>query len=160
MKKLFQWVVVAAVILLISQKIYHRFIANPELPVETTVLTNGTGAQYDLRKDTHPYILISYVQSWCGDCIREIPSMVELQKEIGTGKIQLVLISDEPREKIMRIEKRFDGAISVYQSAKPMSDMNIHVFPTTILLGPDRTILMVKKEGFDWNGEEVKALMH
>ena len=160
MKKLFQWVVVAAVILLISQKIYHRFIANPELPVETTVLTNGTGAQYDLRKDTHPYILISYIQSWCGDCIREIPSMVELQKEIGTGKIQLVLISDEPKEKIKQIEQRFNGAITVYQSAKSMRDMDIHVFPTTFLIDSDRKILLVKKEGFDWNGEEVKALMH
>jgi len=159
MKKLFQWAFVAAVILLVAQKIYHRFIADPELPVETTILTNGSGTQYDLRKDAHPYILISYIQSWCGDCISEIPSMVQLQKEIGTEKIQLVLISDEPREKIMRVEKRFDGAIMVYQSDKPMGDMNIHVFPTTILLGPDRKPLLVKKEGFDWNGEEVKALV-
>jgi hypothetical protein len=59
----------------------------------------------------------------------------------------------------MRVEKRFDGAIMVYQSDKPMGDMNIHVFPTTILLGPDRKPLLVKKEGFDWNGEEVKALV-
>ena len=160
MKNFFPRLLVFAVILFAASKVYFRFIAVPELPVQTTKLINGSGVQYDLQKDDHPYILISYVQSWCGDCIREIPSMVQLQKETGIDKIQLVLISDEPREKIMRIEKRFDGAITVYQSGSSMDEMNIHVFPTTVLLDPDRKILLVKKEGFDWNGEEVKALVH
>ena len=160
MKKFFPWVLVLAAAIFAGRKLYFRFIAVPELPVQTAILTDGSGAQYDLRTDKHPYILISYVQSWCGDCIREIPSMIQLQKEAGTDRIQIVLISDESKEKIDLIEKRFDGAITVYQSEKPMADMDIHVYPTTFLLGPDRKILMVKKEGFDWNGREVKALVH
>jgi peroxiredoxin len=159
MKKYLKWVFVFGAVLFAIRNLYVRFIAVPDLPVETTVLTDGSGAQFDLRTDNHPYILISYVQSWCGDCIREIPSMMQLQKDIGTDKIQVVLISDEPNEKIKQIEKRFNGAITVYQSAKSMSDMNIHVFPTTFLIDSDRKILLVKKEGFDWNGEEVKALV-
>jgi len=159
MKKFFPWVLFLAAALFAGRMLYIRFIAVPDLPVQSTVLTDRRGAKYDLRTDDHPFILISYVQSWCGDCIREIPAMIQLQKEIGTEKIQLILISDEPSEKIHLIEKKFDGAIKVHQSDKAMSDIDIHVFPTTFLLGPDRKILLVKKEGFDWNGEEVKALV-
>lgn len=159
MKKYFPWLLVLAALLFAGRKLYVRFIAIPDLPVQTTVLTDRSGTQYDLRTDKHPYILISYVQSWCRDCIREIPSMLQLQKEIGKDKIQVVLISDEPKEKIDQIEKRFDGAITVFKSDKSMNDMDIHVFPTTFLMGSDRKILLVKKEGFDWNGVGVRALI-
>lgn len=160
MKRFFPWVIVLSAALFAGRKLYLRFIAVPDLPIETSILTSANGDQYDLRSDDHPYILISYVQSWCRDCIREIPSMMQLQKEKGDDQVQLVLISDEPRANINQIEKHFGGAVTVYRSGKSLGIMGIQVFPTTYLLGPDRKILLVKKEGFDWNGEEVRALIH
>jgi thiol-disulfide isomerase/thioredoxin len=160
MKKLLPLAIVVVIILFAARKVYIRFIAIPELPIETSVLTDRGGVQYDLKHDDHPYILVSYIQSWCGDCMVEVPSMLQLVKEQGKEKIRLVLISDEPREKILRIEQRFENQITVYQSDRPMKSMDIHIFPTTFLLGPDRKILLVKKEGFDWNGEQVRAMVN
>jgi thiol-disulfide isomerase/thioredoxin len=160
MKKFIPWVLVMAAVLFAARNVYVRFFAIPDLSIETAILTDSEGEQYDIRRDDHPYILISYVQSWCRDCILEIPSMLQLRKEKGEDQIQVVLISDEPRANINQIEKRFDGNISVYRSGKSLANMGIQVFPTTYLLGPDRKILLVKKEGFDWNSEMVRAMVH
>ena len=159
MTNLLLWVLFAIVVLFTARKVYVRFIAIPDLPIQTSVLTDGRGVQYNLQNDSHPYILISYVQSWCRDCILEIPSMIQLQKEKGEDQIQVILISDEPRANINQIEKRFDGTVTVYRSGKSLANMGIQVYPTTYLLGPDRKILLVKKEGFDWNGSYVRALV-
>jgi len=141
-----------------GRKIWRHFHV-PDMPLNHVVLSTETGEILKTKTIKQPYLLVSYFQSWCGDCIREAPSIEALQKSLGKEKLEVILISDEDWPKIKRFSGLSKTNLSVYQSGTSLEDLGIHIYPTTWLLGPDRQIMMVKQEGFDWNSEEVIKLI-
>lgn len=141
-----------------GRKILRHFHV-PDMPLNHVDLSTETGEKLKTATIKQPYLLVSYFQSWCGDCIREAPSIEALQKSLGKEKLEVILISDEDWSKINRFSSLCKSNLPVYQSGTSLEDLGIHIYPTTWLLGPDRQIMMVKQEGFDWNSEEVIKLI-
>jgi len=158
MKKGIKILALVAFLSFVGWKAWRRF-TTPELPLWTTRLVDAKGQELKLSEAKEKYLLVSYFQSWCGDCIRELPSMVNLQKEVGGDKIKLVFISDEDWTKIGNFQTHAKISIPCYQSDKSMDAQGIYVYPSTFLLGPDRKVLLLKRERFDWNSAEVKAFI-
>jgi thiol-disulfide isomerase/thioredoxin len=102
------------------------------------------------------WMLVSYVQSWCGDCIREMPSIERLQKQVGTENLAVLLISDEDSNHIRRIMRRTN--LQVYRSETGLKRMGVFVYPTTLLLDPKGNLRVKKEEGFDWDAPEILQL--
>jgi len=168
MKVSIKWILPLIAVAFLGWKLYFRFLHAPDLPLAQTILTNENGEVFDIKKEKANFILVSYVQSWCRDCITEIPSMAILQAfSNGEKHLKIILISDEPWDKIQKFRKITQNLdplhnaekLPVYKSDKNMRQMGIHVYPTTYLLGPDRKILLVKQEGFDWNSDEVHTII-
>lgn len=131
----------------------------PELPLGKTRLETVDGRIFEPSGTKGKYLLISCFQSWCGDCIREAPSIQALQKSLDEDKLEVLLISDEAWEKINRFGKLSKTDLSYFRSQTSFGELGIRVYPTTWLLSPDRKVLMVKREGFDWNSPEVHAMI-
>jgi len=132
----------------------------PKLPFFEEKLKDEAGKSHAAADWKGKYILVSYFQSWCGDCGRELPSVISLQQNIGKDKLEVVLISDEPFEKINKFKNHFKADFVFYQSEKKLKNIGINVFPTTYLLDPKGNIIASKLEGFDWNSDEIKKLMN
>jgi thiol-disulfide isomerase/thioredoxin len=158
LKRFFLYGLVSATVLILALKIRNHFFI-PELPIGKTSLISEDGSKLEIEQLEQPYLLISCVQSWCGDCIRETPSIQALQEKAGKEKLAVVMMSDEDWKKIRRFSELSHSSLPVWQSGTSLADLGVRVFPTTWLLGPDRKVLLAKLEGYDWNSPEVHALL-
>ena len=158
MKNWLTVVLIVALVVFAGIKVWNHFHM-PELPIGKTTLLKADGSQLETNNIKQPYLLISCFQSWCGDCIRESPSIKALQEKVGEEKLAVLLVSDEDWGKINRFSQLSKTGLPVYQSNKSLNELGVRVFPSTWLLGPERKILLAKLEGYDWNSAEVQALI-
>ncbi len=132
---------------------YKAYKTPPELNKETTELVSETGASVKISDFKGKYVLVNYFQTWCGDCIQELESMDTLQNRVGKDRIKVMLISDEPWDKIKRFKQKYCNTIDYYQSVKTLKSQNIRVFPTSFLLDPSGNIILSKINSFEWDSE-------
>lgn len=158
MKRLFFLCLTLGLLVFAGIKIRNHFHI-PAIPPGQTRLIAADGSETELGSFSEPYILVSCVQSWCGDCIREAPSIEALQQKFGKDRLAVVFISDEEPEKLRMFSRLSKTGLPVYRSPESLDALGIRVFPSTWLLGPDRKVLMARLEGFNWNSPEVHSLI-
>ena len=138
---------------------YKTYKMVPTLPAYENDLTNEQGKAIKLSDFKGLYVLISYFQTWCGDCIKELPTIDALQTKAGKDKLKVLMVNDEGSEKMNRFKEKHCNTLDYYQSDKSFSSINIHVFPTTYLLNKEGVVIMSKLEGFDWSSDEIVNLI-
>ena len=141
-------------------KLVKRFVMLPKLTFQSEQITaldsNYTTTIAALKGNV---VIVSCYQTWCGDCARELPSIQALQNKLGSDKISIVLISDEPFAKINKFKNHFRSELPFYQSVDSFKEIGIRVFPTTYLIDPKGNLLLSKLEGFDWASQEVLQII-
>jgi len=146
----------ALTILAVVAWFYKAYKMVPALPVYDHELIGEQGNKIKISDLQGHYVLISYFQTWCGTCAKELPGIDALQMNIGKDKLSVLIVSDEPQEKILRFKERFCNTLDYYRTDKPLIDLGIRVFPTTYLLNKKGEVILSKLDAFDWNSEEVK----
>lgn len=134
---------------------YNIYRTVPALPFFENDLTNEQGQTIKITDFRGQYVLISYFQTWCGDCIKELPGIDNLQSKVGKNKLKIVMITDEGWAKIIHFKEKYCITLDYYQSIKTLNEQNIRRFPTTYLLNKEGIVLMSKLEGYDWSCDEV-----
>jgi peroxiredoxin len=134
---------------------YKAFKTVPALPAYENDLINEQGQAIKINNFKGKYVLISYFQTWCGTCIKELPSIDALQMKLGKDKLQILMVSDESIEKIGRFKEKHCNTLDYYQSQKPLNEISIRIFPTTYLLNKEGIVIMSKLDQFDWGSDEV-----
>jgi peroxiredoxin len=137
---------------------YYRYHAAPDFPVGETRLQYPDGKVAQLPDDR--FVLVSFFQTWCRDCVAELPHIRNLVSKTGSEKLQVILISDEDNEKLEKFRNRWKVDFPILKPAgKTFSDLGIRVYPSTYLLSPSGKVLMSKTEGYDWANEEIVRLI-
>lgn len=128
----------------------------PELPV----LTDVHGNIYDNSSLNGKVFIVSYFQTWCSDCVKEQPQLIELQNRIGKDNLEVILVTDEPMSKIQQYIDKFSPELTILHTDKGLKkDLGVRAFPTTYLFGKQGQLLRKTIEGIDWNNEEVFKLV-
>lgn len=151
--------VVLLVLLILGVSYVYRHNVVPSIPLSENKLIDTLGQSVELKDLRGRYVLISYFQTWCGDCIREIPNIKHLQEGVGRDKLRVLLVSDEGWAKINEFKKQRRYHLDYYLSEKSLKEQGINVFPTTYLIDPNGKVIMSKLEQFDWDNEEVIHLI-
>lgn len=138
---------------------YKAYKTVPSLLPYENNLVNEEGEAVKISDFKGQYVLLSYFQTWCGSCIQELPGIDALKMRIGKDKLKVLMISDEEMIKILRFKEKYCNTLDYYQSAQPLKDLNIRVFPTTYLLDQNGNVILSKINYFDWNKEEVYELI-
>jgi len=138
---------------------YKSYKTLPALPAYENTFTNEAGQPVKLSDYKGSYVLISYFQTWCGDCIQELPGIDNLQAKVGNEKLTVLMVSDETKEKINHFKDRYCNTLNYFQSTTPLRELNIRVFPTTYLLNKNGEVIMGKLEGYDWSNDQVIQLI-
>lgn len=64
----------------------------------------------DFPPDT--ILFVNFWATWCEPCVREIPSMLSLKRELGSSRFQMIAISyDESWEDLLTFFRRFTGGL-------------------------------------------------
>jgi peroxiredoxin len=131
----------------------------PQLKTDGPELKNERNEVVQISSFKGQYVLLSYFQTWCGDCIQELPSIDALQMKVGKDKLRVVMISDESWKKINHFKEKYCNTLDYYQSVQSLNSQNIRVFPTTYLLDKNGVVIMSQLKAFDWSSAAVIDLI-
>lgn len=129
----------------------------PKLPIDKTALFDEKGNKISITENKGNVMIVSYFQSWCGDCRREQPELEALQQAVGgEDKLKIFLISDEDWTKINSVKGATKSNLTFYKSEKGLKEIGIRRFPTTYLLNKKGEVTEAKVEGIKWNTKEIQ----
>lgn len=99
------------------------------------------------------YVLVDFWASWCGPCLREMPSMVELYEECKGDNFEIVGISlDENKDKWKDAIDKFKTEWPQLCDFKawdslPVKLCNVDAVPTTIIVSPEGEVIALNLRG-------------
>lgn len=123
----------------------------PEIPA----LTDLEGKTFDPASLKNKVYIISYFQTWCGDCVKEQPELQKLKEHFGDN-LEILMVSDEPVEKLSGFKTHFNTSLNIYHSEKSLKkDLGVSAYPTTFLFSKEGKLLVKKVEGINWYNNEI-----
>ena len=129
-----------------------KFVNGEDLPSFVGELRNGEN--FDLSELRGQYVLVDFWGSWCGPCIKEIPSLKELYAKHKGPQFTLVSVGVETNKErwekaIDRLQmpwphQIFDRATNLRFFDSPLAKQyGIKEIPTKYLLNPEGKIIAV-----------------
>ncbi len=134
--------------------LYFVVFSHKRLPLDKTVLYDEQNQIVSLEGYQHTVRIISFFQTWCGDCRREMVDLKQLQQRFN-GRLKIIMITDEPFELINEMKMYLNVDFIFLRSDKKLKEMRIHQYPTTFLLDKKGKVILVKKEGKDWYSDKM-----
>ncbi len=130
-----------------------------ETLLKKTELTNLNGEVLKSKTIKKKVVIISFFQTWCGDCVKEQPDLLKLKEKFGE-QIEILMISDEPSDLIQKFKDKFNSGLTFYHSSSKLkSDMGVSAYPTTYLFDKKGEETIKKVEGINWYTPEVIAMI-
>ena len=130
-----------------------------ETLLKKTELTNLSGEVLKTKDIKKKVVIISFFQTWCGDCVKEQPDLLKLKEKFG-DQLEVLMISDEPSDLIQKFKEKFNSGLNFYHSsAKLKPDMGVSAYPTTYLFDKKGLEKIKKVEGINWYTPEVIAMI-
>ncbi len=135
---------------------------------EKLVEVGDTGPNFSLTTDTGKKItrdnfggkilVLNFWASWCQPCVEEIPSLNELQKQLGSSGLVVLGISvDKNKEKYNQFRKRarlvFETALD--SEANVSASYGTFKYPETYIMGPDGKVLEKIISNRNWVNDPV-----
>ena len=144
----------------------QNYEAFPE-PIETsdvTVLTKD-GGKTTLEQFKGKFVVLNFWATWCGPCIRELPSLERLDAALPDDKAQVVLVSQDrggfkQTERFLnRLNVNFPDNF-VDERLKFSRSIGVVSLPTTILIAPDGKEVGRLVGTAEWDSPEALALVN
>jgi thiol-disulfide isomerase/thioredoxin len=73
-----------------------RFVIAKTLqPIPPFVFKDAKGVTHDLKDFRGDYILLNLWATWCGPCVREMPSLNMLRSKIGIQNLRIIALNED-----------------------------------------------------------------
>lgn len=134
-------------------------------PAPTVSFKNPDGGDITLSQFKGSPVLVNLWASWCAPCIKELPTLQELeQSQNKDGKLGVIAVSQDmaPQGSVEAfLAERDVGRFAAYHDSemKLTEALGIQVMPTTVLYGSDGKEIWRFVGDLDWTGERAKALL-
>lgn len=155
MNKKWPYVLVLIVVVFLAFFMYRKYKVAPTLKLEELSLVDLQNVPVKLSALKGKGTVLCFSASWCVNCREELETLSSLGNELKD--IQVVVISDEPLEKVKRFKEKKGYPFTFLKLQQPFSAINIYSIPTTYILSKD---LEIKKEtvGYiHWNDPSTLA---
>jgi thiol-disulfide isomerase/thioredoxin len=139
---------------------FQKYIGEQGLKIELSTYIDGN---FDLAKESGSAILLNFWASWCGPCIREIPSLMRLKDILKNEKFKIITINvGESKEKIAKFKGYvdFDLPIAMDTDGVAIKEWKIYAYPSNFILDEDGKIILALKGAAEWDDKHiVKAII-
>lgn len=136
-------------------------------PLETTDVTVLTkdGGTTTLEQFRGKFVVLNFWATWCGPCIRELPSLERLNAALPDDKALVVLVSQDRGgfKQTERFLKKLDVEFPdnfVDERLRFSRALGVVSLPTTILIAPDGREVGRLVGAAEWDSPEALALVN
>lgn len=159
-----KWInaIILVIAALIAVYFYNKYNNAPTIDFSKLALTDLNQQPVKIESFKGKKLVICFSASWCPNCLDEMREMNDIKND-KLSDVEVVIISDEPLEKIMSWKTRTDYPFTFLKLNQGFNDIGIFSIPTSYIVN---TKLEVKKEtvGYiDWKDastvEHLKKLM-
>lgn len=128
------------------------------------IFTEENGAKRVLADFRGRVVLMNFWATWCGPCVREMPSLERLHRKLGSADFTVIALSEDRKgwEKITPFRKELGlTALPLFHDvgSKMMFGARVRGLPTTILVGRDGREIGRLTGHAEWDSDEAVALM-
>ncbi|MEP4378759.1 MAG: TlpA disulfide reductase family protein [Alphaproteobacteria bacterium] len=136
----------------------------PLVVPDVTVLAQKDGP-ITLDRFKGKFVVLNFWATWCGPCIRELPSLDRLNAELGGETAQVVLISQDrggfkQTDRFLKKLKVDFPDNFIDERLKFSRAIGVVSLPTTILIGPDGKELGRLVGSAEWDSPEALDLVN
>ena len=133
-------------------------------PAPATIFTTEDGTKRTLESFRGKIVLLNFWATWCGPCVREMPSLERLHNTLNGADFTVIALSEDRKgwEKITPFRKQIGlKTLPLFHdvSSKMMFAAKTRGLPTTLLIGRDGQELGRLTGPAEWDSDEAVALM-
>jgi thiol-disulfide isomerase/thioredoxin len=131
----------------------------------TVTFKNPDGGDFDLSKFKGTPVLVNLWASWCAPCIKELPTLQELEAaQAGEGRLGVIAVSQDmaPQGSVEAfLAERDIGRFAAFHDEKMAltEALGIQVMPTTILYDAQGKEVWRYVGDLDWTSNEAARLL-
>jgi thiol-disulfide isomerase/thioredoxin len=132
--------------------------------VPDTVFGNAKGGQLTLADFRGRVVLLNLWATWCGPCVREMPSLDRLQAALGSDHFKVVALSQD--RGWLEVVKRFYAKhglenLGIYldQKGELSQQLGARGLPTSVLIDRQGQAVGRLEGPAEWDSPEALALM-
>jgi thiol-disulfide isomerase/thioredoxin len=148
-------IVIIVLVLSVGVRQFYKYRVAPDIAFAGLQLYTPEGEARSLADYRGKTIFLNFWATWCADCIKEMPSMVNAQQQVDPNKFVFVLISDEAPETVAAWRDRRKYPFEFLVIRKPVGELGIHAIPTTYLLNKSGEVISTKVGGEKWDAPEM-----
>jgi thiol-disulfide isomerase/thioredoxin len=134
-------------------------------PAPAVKFKDPDGGEFDLAQFSGTPVLVNLWASWCAPCIKELPTLQQLEQAQATeGKLGVIAVSQDmaPQGSVEAfLAERDLGRFAAYhdEQMKLTDALNIQVMPTTILYDAEGKEVWRYVGDLDWTGAAAAKLL-
>ena len=111
--------------------------------------------EIDLSVFKEGKIVVSYWATWCGPCIKEMPSIKRAEKILEDYGYTFLLVSDETITKISKFKNERNFDFNFLKSSKSFESLGVYSMPTSYIFDENGKIIETIVGAIEWDSEEM-----
>ena len=100
-------------------------------------------------------IVINYWATWCGPCIKEMPSIKRAEEILEDYGYIFLLVSDETISKISKFKNDRNFDLNFLRSIESYETLGIYSMPTSYIFDENGKIIETIVGAIEWDSEEM-----
>jgi len=133
-------------------------------PMPETVFIDKSGRKLTLKNFRGKIVLLNFWATWCGPCVREMPSLERLHTMLQGNDFTVIALSEDRRgwDKIARFQDKIGlKVLPLFHdvSSKMLFATKARGLPTTIIVGRDGKEIGRLTGSAEWDTDEAVALI-
>ena len=125
-----------------SLQLKTSFVDLYEKDIDLSVFKNGK-------------IVINYWATWCGPCIKEMPSIKRAEKILEDYGYTFFLVSDETISKISKFKNERNFDFNFLRSRKSFETLGVYSMPTSYIFDENGKIIETIVGAIEWDSKEM-----
>lgn len=124
-----------------------------ETEIEKVKLTELNGAEINLADFEGKAVFINFWATWCGPCIKEMPTIEKAQAALKDKDVVFLMASNEDVDEIREFTERRPLDLRFVRLLN-MEELNIPALPTTFIYDREGTLKFSETGTRDWSKPE------
>ena len=141
--------------------LFQKYRIAPDIHFDKLKLEDINGQEYTIDSFGDKHLFINFYASWCGPCIKEMPSLSRAADILKDDYVFLVMSGED-----WSLTKRFlqHRGYKLLKMNMEREEIGVHTIPTSYVLSPDKEVLYNYIGEKEWDNEEniqmLKELLH